>query len=583
MTHRWILSGSPDAAPLAGAFDPLVARVLAARGHSCPEEAGAWCAPKLTELHDPTLLPGLETAADRLLTALERRETIAIYGDYDVDGISASAILFHVLRAIDPDAGVITYVPHRLDEGYGLNAEAIQSLAQLGAGVIVSVDCGITAREPAARARAAGVDLIITDHHNLPAREDELPDALALVHPRLPDSEYPFGELCGAGVAFKLAWRLATRSCGSERVGGEMREVLLDLLALAALGTIADIVPLEGENRVLTRFGLKRLPFTRIEGLNRLIEASGLSGERIESDHVGFMLGPRLNAIGRLGHAKDAVDLLTSATGDHARSIAEGLSKVNDERKQTERRIIEAAEAMAVERGMTGDDRRAIVLASEDWHAGVVGICCSRLIGRFHRPTILLARTGDRCHGSGRSIDGFNLHAALNSTSHLLETFGGHDMAAGLALHANNLDRFVEEFTGQANERLGADDLVPSVRVDCDASVQELQPESVRRLDELGPFGRANPKPLVRIVGARVTRAPAPFGARGAHLGVYVGDSTREIRLVGWRWGDSGASIPTGAPLEAVVEPKINSWNGRVSVEPVLVDLRVGETAALRG
>jgi len=576
MTHRWILPGPIDDGALRGVFDPLVARILASRGHACPDAARAWCDPRLTEMHDPTLLPGLERAAERILDALRSRERIAVYGDYDVDGISASAILYHAMRAIAPDAPVVTYVPHRMDEGYGLNTQAIEELASRGAQLIVSVDCGITAVEPATRAREIGLDLIITDHHNPPAPGQPMPEAFCLVHPALPGSDYPYPHLCGAGVAFKLAWRLATLEAGGDRVGTGMRETLMDLLALASLGTVADVVPLEGENRVLTRFGLKRVPFTRIEGLNALIEAAGLTGERIESEHVGFALGPRLNAIGRLGHAAEAVELLTRAKGARAAAIAERLTKLNDERRRTERRIVEAAGALAEERGMTADDRRAIVLAGEDWHAGVVGICCSRLIGRYHRPTILLGAGDGLLKGSGRSIDGFNLHGALCELSDLLETFGGHDMAAGLALRPERLDEFTERFTGIANERIDARDLTPTVRVDCDAGVADLGTEAVRRLDDLGPFGRSNPAPLVRIVGARTTRPATPFGARGAHLSVFAGDPSREMRLVGWRWGDRAGAIPAGAPIEAVVEPKLNSWNGRVSVEPVLVDIHVG-------
>lgn len=573
LTHRWIepkLNASPSA--LGIGWPPVVERLLLARGWADREAALQFCHPRLKDgLHPPSLMPDLDRAAERLLDAARARDHVVIYGDYDVDGICATAILFHVLRAIAPDARLSTYVPHRIDEGYGLSCEAIEHLANDGAAVIVSVDCGATANEPAARARARGIDLIITDHHNLAS---PLPEAYALVHPARDDA-YPYPHLCGAGVAFKLAWRLATMHQGSERVSSEMRETLLDMLALAGLATIADVVPLTGENRIIARFGLSRTKHTRLTGLDALLKAAGLDGQRIGSEEAGFTLGPRLNAIGRLGHAKAAVELFTTAAPDRAAEIASELNALNRARQETERRIFDVAAERAEAAGMTGDGSRGIVLADEDWHPGVVGIVCSRLIGRFHRPAILMQREEGRCRGSGRSIDGFNLHAALVACAEHLDTFGGHDMAAGLALEASKLDAFMAAFLDHCNERIGPELLVPPLTIDCEATLDELNLDAVRHLERLGPFGRDNPEPTFLLRDVRATSDAEPMGAQAKHMCVRVQQGTRQSRMIAWRWGEHREQIRAGAVFDVAVRAKLNEWNGCVSVQPQIRDVRL--------
>ncbi len=552
---------------------PLVQRVLAARG-VLGDEAAAFCAPTLAGLHDPSLIPDLDRAAEHLLDAARAGEPIVIYGDYDVDGITATCILYHMLRTLAPDADVRTYVPHRLEEGYGLNEDAIARLAGEGARVIVSVDCGVTAIAPAARAKALGVDLIITDHHNPPESDDDLPDAFAVVHPRRPGSAYPFGDLCGAGVAYKLAWRLATLACGSERVSPALRELLVDLLAPAALGSIADVVPLVDENRVITRFGLTRVKASPIEGLRALVEASSLADDKIDAMAVGFRLAPRLNACGRMGHARDAVELFTTATGSRATSIAEMLCHLNDERRATERRIVDQAAAMAEDAGMTGPDRRAIVLAHAEWHPGVIGIVCSRLVEQFHRPVILLSDQGGKLTGSARSVPGFNLHGAIDACREHLHTFGGHDMAAGLSLASGNLDAFIEAFTSRVNDAIAPEDLVGRVTYDCEADIAELTPRVVEELEALAPFGQGNPSVRLRV-RARLTSPPETFGKTGNHLSMRVRDASLTgpvLRAIGWRWAERSASFASGTDLDAVISPRVSRWNGRVNVEPELID-----------
>jgi single-stranded-DNA-specific exonuclease len=553
---------------------PLLDRVLTARGLN-PSDASVFLEPSLKHLHDPSGIPDLDKAAQRLLDALRADEPIVIYGDYDVDGISATAILFHTFRAISATANISTYVPHRVDEGYGLNEAALRDLAAKGARVIVSVDCGITAVGPAKAAKEAGVDLIITDHHNPPARMDDLPDAFAVVHPRRPDSTYPFGDLCGAGVAYKLAWRLATLTCGNSKVTPVLRDLLLELLSLTSLGVIADVVPLLGENRVIARFGLPRIKHSNLIGLQALVEASGLAGENVQAEDVGFKLGPRLNACGRMGHAREAVELFTVANADRAKEISRDLTRQNNARRDVEQKITAKAIELAEQMGMTGPERRAIVLAHEDWHAGVVGIVCSRLVSKFHRPTLLMHRGPDGCHGSGRSVEGFGLTDALGECAEFLSGFGGHDMAAGLRLDAARLDAFTEAFIAAANRRLAADDLVARINYDTAATLDEFSHDVIGTLDQLAPFGRDNPRVHLLVRGVTLADRPKVLGNTGRHAALMLRQNRRTIRCLAWDRAEELATIPTGAVLDVIVTPRISTWNGNRSIEPELVDLRI--------
>lgn len=588
-TMAWRARGS---GPAAGGGGDLVERVLGVRAVA---DRAAFLGPSLLHLHDPSALPGLDRAAERLLAAAKAGEPICIYGDYDVDGITATSILYRMLRAIEPGAQVSTYIPHRVEEGYGLNSAALEEIAAGGAKVVVSVDCGITAVGPAAAAKDAGLDLIITDHHNPPGEGDPVPGCFALVHPRLPGSAYPFGELCGAGVAYKLAWRLATMHNGSDKVADGVRTLLLDLLALTALGTVADVVPLVDENRVIVRFGLSRCTTTEITGLTALINEAGLLGEKIDAEGVGFRLGPMLNASGRMGHAREAVELFITEDRARAAEIARGLVRLNEDRRATQLTIYEQACAMAEAGGMTGDAKRAIVLAHEDWHPGVVGIVCSRLVETYARPAILMqrrpARDGETigggadafvCTGSGRSIDGFDLHGAVGACADVFIKedgggnvsggFGGHDVAIGLRMDAACFDRFADAFIERANTGLSPDDLVRTARYDCDATLAELTPDCVKRLDRLAPFGRSNPGVRLRLRGVRVDGRAEPFGKTGAHLGVRLRQGDAFVRTVAWKWAEHLPRFRSGQLLDVLIEPKVSSWSGRV--EPVLVDAR---------
>ena len=579
---------SDDAEPLLPGLHPLIDRLLKARGIEDADQANAFLKPSLKQLHDPATLPGCIGAAKRLKQAVEDNQPIIIYGDYDVDGVTASAILYHTLK--QAGATVTTYVPHRLEEGYGINAEAIEKLADETEAkpLIVSVDCGITATKPAQIAKDLGVDLIITDHHEFDV--EDLPNAYALVHPGLPNPQTPDAEpyknrdLCGAGVAYKLAWQFALEYCGCEQ-GGKLpdayRELMLDLLAFAALGTVADVMPLLGENRAITAFGLRRISSTAFEGLNALIDASNLRSEKIDAYHIGFVLGPRLNACGRMGHAREAVELLTTATGERAKELAEQLHHANEDRKATERTITEQATEMVLEAGYDKGDTRAIVLAHEDWHPGVVGIVASRLVERFCRPVVMLCidASTSEAKGSARSVEGVNLHESIQACKDHLIKFGGHAMAAGLSLTTSKIDAFRDALVQQVNARLAPDELVQHIRVDTDTVLDDCTVELFSLLKTLAPFGRGNPKPRLLLTGLKLERPAQPMGSMGRHLSLQLRGSRRSIRAVGWSMGDRAEQYPAGVAVDVVFQPAINEWRGNRSAELHLIDLRLKPTS----
>ncbi|MEM8739635.1 MAG: single-stranded-DNA-specific exonuclease RecJ, partial [Planctomycetota bacterium] len=521
----------------------------------------------LNDLADPAGLPGCAAAADRLARAVRERQPIVVYGDYDVDGVTASAILWHTLTRLGHDA-VTAYVPHRLEEGYGLNPEALTKFADAAAKpLVVTVDCGITAVDAAAHAEALGLELIITDHHALPA--GALPTAASVVHPELDGVADP-SPLCGAGVAFKLAWQTARVCCGSDRLPAEMQRLMLDLLALAALGTVADVVPLVGENRVITTHGLARIKDTPFDGLNALIDAADLRAEKVDAVHVGFVLGPRLNACGRMGHAKQAVSLLTDASPVRAAELADFLTKENDRRRSAERAILKQAKARVEAEGLASDGCRVIVLADEAWHPGVIGIVASRLAETYHRPAVLLGidPATNEAKGSARSVEGLDLHAAMRECAGHCTKFGGHAMAAGLSLPPENIEAFRTQLVETVNARWSVADLTPTVTYDARVGLSECTLELFRVLEGLAPFGRSNPRPRLMIRGAVTARPGQRMGGEGKHLTLSLRDRHGHgVRAVGFGMGDLAEELPGGVEVDAVFEPKINVWRGVSSPE----------------
>jgi single-stranded-DNA-specific exonuclease len=561
--------GAADLARQLGT-SPLVAQVLHNRNASTLDAARDFLQPRMDALHDPRLMPNIEVAASRLAQAVRDRQHITLYGDYDVDGMTGLAILRNVLAAAG--ASVEYYVPHRLEEGYGVNADALRKILAGPTKLIVTVDCGIGGAEALDLARQAGVDVIVTDHHQLPER---LPNALAIVHPALPGCGYPNPDLSGSGVAFKLAWQLARTLAGRDKLDAPMRELLLESMCLAALGIIADVVPLLGENRIFAAYGLKALPTTKHVGLRALIDCSGLAGRSLDTYDVGFMLAPRLNACGRMGHAALAVELLTTAPPQRSIEIAQYLSSQNEQRQKVEREIVDQAAAMVRERGMDRDDCRAIVLAGESWHAGVIGIVASRLVEQFHRPTVLIALDGDAGQGSGRSVPGFNLHEALVECSVYLRTFGGHAMAAGLRIDKAKVDDFAAAMNRCAMSRIEPAQLQGVQSIDAEATVRQLDYNLAAHLGKLAPFGQGNPAPVLAFRDCRVIGQPKRIGRNGNTLCLTLGQDGATIRAIGFGMGDLVDELPGVNRIDVAAEATINTFNGRTSVELKLRDVHL--------
>jgi len=550
---------------------PLLAQLLINRGITETAQASAFLRPKLTDLIEPGRMPGIGPAVSRLKQAVAQKQKITVYGDYDVDGITGVAVLWQVLTLLG--ANVEYYIPHRVEEGYGLNAEAVESLAGSGTQLLVTVDCGITAFHSAERAAQLGLDLIITDHHQ---PDVKLPQATAIVHPAL-DKSYPNADCAGAMVAFKLAWALANEFSSGPRLEPALREFMLSATSLAAMGTVADIVDLRGENRVLTSYGLKALPECKLSGVQALIESAGLTGHELDSFHIGFRLAPMLNAAGRMGHARLAVELLTSQSPVRSMQIAEYLKEQNSQRQQCERKIFKQACEMIVEGDLNHPDRKSIVLASEDWHTGVIGIVASRIVDKFNRPTIMI-NTGSRenglAQGSGRSIPGFCLLSAIRACSQHLAGFGGHKMAAGIKIEPDKIDQFAAEFEVHAQQNLNSDDTAAKLHIDALAPLSEFRTETVRELQLLGPFGQGNPEPTFATRGVRLACPPKRVGSGHEHLQLAITDNTTAIRCIGFRFGKLEKKLLEHEFFDVAYQPQINTYNGNSSVEFVLTDVQ---------
>ena len=572
--NLWVIppvDGRAESLAQALKISPLVAQILINRGIAEAGAGNVFLQPKLTELIRPVHMPGIEPAAARLREAVEKKEKITVYGDYDVDGITGVSILWELLTLLG--AQVDFYIPHRIEEGYGLNSEAVRSLAEAGTRLLITVDCGIAAIEAADVARQLGVDLIITDHHQLgPA----LPNAVAIVHPALQES-YPNQDSAGALVAYKLAWAVAEQFSGGQRLETRLRQFMLNATSLAAIGTVADVVDLRGENRVLTKFGLQALPESKLIGLRALIESAGLKGQGVDSYAIGFRLAPVLNAAGRMGHARLAVELLTSTSEMRALQIAEYLKEQNVLRQQCERKIVKHACDLIAERGLSHPDRRSIVLAAPGWHTGVLGIVASRLVDKYFRPTITInASPGEngKAQGSARSIPGFCMLSAIEACSSHLASFGGHKMAAGLTLRPEKIESFAADFEGYAANHLMEEDVVAKLDVDALVPLRQFTRETVSQLDLLGPFGQGNPKPVFATKGVRLIAAPRRVGSKGDHLQFAITDNTATVRCVGFRMGHLEKKLLDNEYFNIAYEAQLNHYNGNTSVEFIATDIQ---------
>lgn len=567
----WVISpADPRADQLAKSLkvSPLLGQLLINRGVTDPQSGSAFLRPKLTDLISPELLPGVRNAAERIQLAVTQKQKITLYGDYDVDGITGVAILWQILTLLG--ANVDYYIPHRIDEGYGLNVEAVESIAKSGTQLLITVDCGITAHAAADLAKKLGIDLIITDHHQF---ADTLPQALVIVHPAL-DKSYPNPDSSGSLVAFKLGWAVADLFKTGPKLNPQMRDFMLNATSLAAMGAIADVMELRGENRTLTSFGLSLLSDTKLPGLQALIESAELTGKGLDSYHIGFRLAPTLNAAGRIGHARLAVELLTSTSLAHATQVAEYLKSQNGQRQRFERKIYTHACQIIAEKGLDNPERKTIVLADTSWHSGVVGIVASRIVDKFSRPTIIINSGSTPSQGSGRSVPGFDILAAISACSKHLVTFGGHKMAAGVTVLPENIQKFADALEEYAQQHLSKEHCISKLNIDALASLSEFSYESVCEIQTLGPFGQGNPEPLFATKGVHLCSPPRRVGATADHLQFAVTDSTNSIRCIGFRMGPLEKKLLERDSFDIAYHAAIDSFNGNHSVQLVIEDIR---------
>ncbi|MBM3795040.1 MAG: single-stranded-DNA-specific exonuclease RecJ [Acidobacteria bacterium] len=517
---------------------PLTARILVNRGYADAGSANQFLHPSIDSLHDPFLMKGMEQAARRLLQAVRRNEKVLLYGDYDVDGTTSIVLLSKVLQMAGNDANF--HVPHRLKDGYGMRPEVINEAAQEGTTLIVSMDTGIRANEVVKYARELGVDVIVTDHH-LP--EAEIPPAYAVLNPNQPGCEYPEKNLCGAGVAFKLVQALLRLM---EMPAGRVKRLTESFLKVVAIATVADVVPLTGENRVIVKHGLSGLGDTNNLGLKSLLTVAGFQpGEAPTAGQVAFRLAPRINATGRMDSARNVIELFLTSDHDRARELSMLLDEFNRERQEVERDIL-AATLKETEEWPVDDERRALVFAGEGWHHGVAGIVASRLVERFHRPVFVLEidPVKQQAVGSGRSVPAFHLLEALESMPKLFVKFGGHHQAAGLTMDVARLEEFKHRFAAYARERLDVEELCPHFRIDAEVELRELTPSTGREVLSLGPFGYGNPTPVLAVRGATLRQPPSIMKER--HLKFFLQQDRFPLTCKAWNWVERLDEFPTG-------------------------------------
>ncbi len=567
---EWRIALDEEDAPLELArragVSGLTARVLMARGIDEPAACERFLNLRLDHLHHPSLMPAMDEAVEVVSSALRNGGRVVVYSDYDVDGLTSAALLVRFISLLGAKAGV--YIPNRIDEGYGINLDAARRIAEEGCSLLIAADCGTNDTEAVEYLHSQGVKTVILDHHEVSSSG---PAAGVVVNPKLPGSSYPFRELAAVGVVFKFAWALAERLSPGRKVSERMRNFLLEAVALAALGTVADVVPLVDENRVLVAYGLQVLRQTRDPALSVLIDKSGVKKEKLGVGDIAFRIGPRLNAAGRLDDAYVALDALCGVDPTVVEGSVAALNGLNNRRQRLQERI--TAEALEAVRG---EDPSAVVLARPGWHPGVVGIAASRVVEALNVPAILMCVEGETARGSARSVEGFDLVSALADCSDLLERWGGHKMAAGLRMPAANVDALRDALEEKVRECFGGEPPPRVLRIDALTTMEELTVPAVKELQRLGPFGTGNPAPVFAMRRVRVAGEPSAVGG-GEHLGVFF---TREdydgaVRGVWWRCPAAARRAFTrGALLDVAFGVRVNEWNGRRSVELDIKDVR---------
>lgn len=539
----------------------LMAKVFLSRGIDDIGYINEFLNPSLENLLDPFLMKDMEKAVNRIIKAVNGGERITVYGDYDVDGITSTSILMNFLKSLGAD--VDFFIPDRINEGYGLSVEAIDKLLKESPSLIITVDCGITSIEEVEYINKNNIDIIITDHHKC---MEEIPGAYAVVNPKRSDCSYPFKELAGVGVAYKLVHAL----CISMKTGDLHREYL----DLVAVGTVADVVSLTGENRIIVKYGLERIKQSANLGVLTLLECCGLMEKPINSWTISFILAPRINAAGRIGDAGKAVTLFGTESRKEATDIITGLNDQNRFRQETELVILNEV-IQKIDEQVDLEKDRVIIVSGEEWHHGIIGIVASKVTERYYRPCILLSHENGVCKGSGRSVESFNLFKALNHCSGLLENFGGHELAAGLSLRYENLDKFKEMMNSYARLVLSEQDLIPRIKIDTKIDIKELNIKDIRELEKLAPFGAGNPGPVFCIDGLRIDDIRTV--GENKHLKLRLGEGNLYTDAIGFGMGSLINCYGATDMVDAAFTPEINTWNSIDRIQMNLRDLRFSE------
>ena len=563
--QRWVSTSAPDAEAIMKlaselGVDTSVARLLLQRGYSDPESAKRFLRPRLDQLHDASSMMSLDVAVERLVRAIRGGELIMIHGDYDVDGICSATLLVRAIRGFG--GHVVPFIPNRMTDGYDLGDAGVARAMELGARIVVTCDCGTSALAPVAALNAAGIEVVISDHH---LSRGAMPDALALLNPRRPDCDYPDKDLAAVGVAFKLALALA-------RALGVNDAFIWKMLDLVALATVADVASLRGENRVFVRYGMKMISETENLGLRALLRSSGMEGKPLTAGRIGFTLAPRLNAAGRLGHALRGVELLLSESQAEANVIARELEELNQRRQTLDRATLDEARVEADR--MVRDDAMGLVIAREGWHPGVIGIVASRIVEEYCRPAVLVAIEGDTGKGSGRSVSGFDLHSALGECSDLLLRYGGHRAAAGVTVAVSQLDAFRHRFDQVARSQLTVDDLAPVLRIDAEIELDRATLDMDVMLRHFEPYGVGNPAPVFAARNIVALAAPRLIGKDGIKL-TLLGGSGTQIDAIGWGMAPLAASISAGAALDVAFRLERDEYQGVSRLQARLADIVV--------
>ncbi len=539
---------------------PVIATILLNRG---VQEVETFIHPSAEQLPDPFLMKGMEPAAQRILQALDRGEHITVYGDYDVDGITSTAILVSFLK--EHKAEVNYYIPDRLEEGYGMNRAAIDKIAALGTSLLITVDCGITAVDEVQYAKECGMDVIVTDHHEC---KEELPEAYCILNPKQPDCPYPFKKLAGVGVVFKLLQALTTQ------MKFHMKELIEEYIDIVAIGTVADVMPLVGENRAIVKKGLELLKYTMNRGVRTLMETAKIDTSGLTTGSIGFMIAPRINAAGRMGDPKCAVELLLSKDDRTARRYAEQLDEENRDRQATEISILEdALNIIAYNREM--EDDYVLVLDHEGWHHGIIGIVASKISEKFNKPCILISTGDGMGKGSGRSIKGFNLFQALEECSGELVKFGGHELAAGLSVETERIDEFRKHINQYAKSVMNEADFVPKIYVDAELPIEYINMNTVERLMILEPYGMGNASPVFFARKLTVTYI-RPL-SDGKHMKLTLAKGDNYVEAVGFNMGAYLEKIKLQDMVDIVFNLDINVFRGERQVQVLLKDLRFSD------